>query len=90
MKRLEATIYGRVQGVFFRHRTESTARRLHLTGWVRNEADGTVKVVAEGPEPVLQELLRFLYRGSPQARVDKVEVQWQQATEEFPGFETRQ
>jgi acylphosphatase len=89
MKRLEATIYGRVQGVFFRHHAELAARRLYLTGWVRNERDGTVKIVAEGAEPALQELLRFLRQGPSQARVDKVEVQWIQATQEFPRFETR-
>jgi acylphosphatase len=87
MKRLEATIHGRVQGVFFRHHTQTSARRLNLTGWVRNEPDGTVRVVAEGPEAALQELLRFLQRGSPQAQVDRVEFQWEQATHQFHNFE---
>jgi acylphosphatase len=89
MKRLEATIHGRVQGVFFRHHTELTARRLDLAGWVRNEPDGSVTVVAEGAEAALEELLRFLHRGSPQARVDKVEVQWKQATQELHKFGAR-
>jgi acylphosphatase len=89
MIRLEATIHGRVQGVFFRHHTETSARRLNLTGWVRNEPDGTVTVVAEGPEAALQDLLRFLQRGSPQAQVDKVEIKWEQATHQFHSFEAR-
>jgi acylphosphatase len=89
MKRLEATIHGRVQGVFFRRHTQTSARRLNLTGWVRNEPDGTVRVVAEGPEAALQELLHFLQQGSPQAQVDRVEFQWEQATHQFHNFEAR-
>jgi acylphosphatase len=89
MKRLEAIVHGRVQGVFFRHYTQMTARTLALTGWVRNEFDGTVQVVAEGPEDALQSLLAFLQQGSPQAQIDRVETQWLPARHEFSVFETR-
>ena len=48
MDRLHAIIHGHVQGVYFRQTTQQTAQKLELTGWVRNNADGTVEVIAEG------------------------------------------
>jgi acylphosphatase len=89
MKRLEATVYGRVQGVFFRAYTQQEARRLRLTGWVANEWRGTVKVVAEGTDAALAQFVDSLQRGSPSAHVDKVEVRWAEATGEFAHFMVR-
>lgn len=89
MKRLEATVYGRVQGVSFRYYTQQEARRHNITGWVANQRDGTVRVVAEGSEEQLQQLEAFLHRGSSAARVDKVEADWRAATGEFTGFGIR-
>ncbi len=89
MKRLEARIYGHVQGVFFRDTTRREAQRLQLVGWVRNEADGSVKVVVEGAPDALEELRKFLYRGPSGAHVARVEVDWQEATGEFSGFRVR-
>lgn len=88
MKRLEARIVGHVQGVNFRYYTSQQARRLNLAGWVRNEPDGTVRVVAEGPEEALKSLLDFLHRGPPAARVDRVEAEWPEATGQFAVFRT--
>lgn len=89
MKRLIAVVRGRVQGVYFRQYTMRQAVNLHLTGWVRNEADGSVRVVAEGPEETLTLLLRFLGHGSPASQVDQVSADWQPATGEFSGFHVR-
>ncbi|HTA18932.1 MAG TPA: acylphosphatase, partial [Polyangia bacterium] len=50
MKRLRAVVRGRVQGVGFRASAASEARRLQLTGWVRNQLDGTVETEAEGDD----------------------------------------
>ena len=72
--RRAATVTGRVQGVSFRYHAEREARRLGLTGWVRNHEDGTVRVEAQGPEPVVDELVRWLRHGPPHARVDGVRV----------------
>ena len=47
---------GRVQGVGFRYTTASIARRYAVSGFVRNLSDGTVELVAEGAEVVLDEL----------------------------------
>jgi DNA ligase D-like protein (predicted 3'-phosphoesterase) len=71
---LRASIAGSVQGVGFREATRSKAARLGVTGWVRNEADGTVAVHAEGPAAAIEELLAFLRAGPPAARVDSAEV----------------
>ncbi|MCA9933780.1 MAG: acylphosphatase [Ardenticatenaceae bacterium] len=89
MKRLEATVYGRVQGVSFRYYTQREAGRLNLVGWVANQADGAVRVVAEGPEDVLQEFETYLHRGSPAAHVSRVESRWFAPSGEFYRFEVR-
>ncbi len=88
-RRLEAHVRGRVQGVSFRYYTRSQADRLDLTGWVRNEADGAVSVVAEGPETALRQLLAFLHRGPPAANVSQVETRWGSPTGDLPRFEIR-
>ncbi len=89
MKRLEATVYGRVQGVSFRYYTRREALRLGLTGWVANQWDGAVRVVAEGPETTLQKLLAFLHRGPSAAHVTRVDADWYEATGVFSTFEIR-
>ncbi len=89
MARLEATVHGLVQGVYFRQYTWQEARRLDLVGWVANQPDGTVRVVAEGPEEALRQLLEFLHRGSPSARVERVESVWAAATGKFAAFQVR-
>lgn len=87
--RLHAVVSGRVQGVNFRYYTVQEAQRLRLTGWVRNNRDGTVEVTAEGPRGDLESLLAFLHRGSPAAEVKGVQSQWHEATGEFEGFRTQ-
>ena len=89
MKRLTATIYGRVQGVSFRYYTQLEARRLGLTGWVRNEWDGSVRVVADGPNDALNSFLRWLHVGPRAARVDNVQISWSSALNGFETFEIR-
>ncbi|RLC66866.1 MAG: acylphosphatase [Chloroflexi bacterium] len=84
--RLHAVVHGLVQGVNFRYYTIRTAQRLGLTGWVANRRDGTVETVAEGPRQALEELLTFLHRGSPAARVQKVDARWETPSGEFERF----
>ena len=88
-RRVEAIVFGYVQGVSFRYYTQREAERLQLTGWVANQYDGTVKVVAEGSQDSLQELASFLLRGSPAARVDHVKADWLDSTNEFSNFTVR-
>jgi acylphosphatase len=88
-ERLHAVISGAVQGVYFRSTTEAEAEQLGLTGWVKNLANGSVEVEAEGPRPALQELLAFLRQGPPGAYVTDVRVDWSAATGEFKFFQVR-
>jgi acylphosphatase len=73
MRRLEATVRGRVQGVGFRWFVIRHASRLRLHGWVANEADGSVHLVAEGGDGALGELLGLLGEGPAGASVSAVE-----------------
>lgn len=65
---------GRVQGVGFRYFALGEARRLGVTGWVRNEPDGSVLVHAEGNETQLQQVEDALRRGPSYGRVDSLTV----------------
>ena len=80
---------GRVQGVGFRRYVRGWARKLDLSGWVRNEADGTVRVVAEGARSPLERLARLLWGGPPPARVEDVASSWREAEGSFKAFEVR-
>lgn len=79
-------IEGLVQGVFFRRDVTDLARRLGLTGWVRNLKDGRVEAIAEGEKNRVDQLIRFCHTGPPAARVIHVEVEWLDPTGEFRGF----
>jgi len=68
-------VTGRVQGVWFRGWTVDQARELGLSGWVRNRRDGSVEILAEGPDEALAELVRRCHEGPPAARVERVEAE---------------
>jgi acylphosphatase len=65
-------VFGKVQGVFFRHSTQIEAGRLALRGIARNMPDGSVEVVAQGRSTAVEELRAWLERGPAHARVDEV------------------
>jgi acylphosphatase len=87
--RANAIIRGRVQGVFYRQSTMETARRLNLTGWVRNRPDGSVEATVEGPADAVRDLLKWCKQGPPAAEVNTVDVDWTDATGEFTRFSVR-
>ncbi len=89
MKRVKIIISGYVQGVFFRVYVSAMAAQLEITGWVRNEADGTIKIIAEGDEKSLEKFIDACKIGPKFAKVDSVEVKWEQASGEFKRFEIR-
>jgi DNA ligase D-like protein (predicted 3'-phosphoesterase) len=74
-KAIRAVVRGDVQGVGFRDATVRRARELALMGWVRNGADGTVQVHAEGARQAVEELVTFLRAGPPLARIAAVETE---------------
>lgn len=87
--RLHAQITGRVQGVGFRAFTQRCAANLDLVGWVRNRWDGSVEVMAEGPQASLETLLRDIRRGPFPGTTSRVQYDWLSATGEFTTFRVR-
>jgi acylphosphatase len=85
-KRVHLFVKGRVQGVFFRAATQREARRLGVTGWVKNRNDGSVEIVAEGEEDSIKEIVGWASHGPSAARVDNVDVRWRGYTGEFYEF----
>jgi acylphosphatase len=89
MRRLEAAITGRVQGVGYRNFVWNKARELGLCGYVKNQVDGSVEAIAEGDEATLDDFLATLHRGPMLARVDNISTTLCHATGEFDSFEVR-
>nr|GGH93962.1 acylphosphatase [Aquisalinus luteolus] len=85
MKTIAARITGKVQGVSYRAWTRGEAMARGLNGWVRNEADGSVRAVFSGSEDMVDEMADLLYEGPPAARVDGLEMQKAKPPEEI-GF----
>jgi len=88
-RRVHLFISGRVQGVGFRAFTQREARRLKLTGWVKNLRDGRVEAVIEGPRGKVDALLAKVRRGPRAARVEKLDVRDQPAEGDLKRFEIR-
>jgi acylphosphatase len=85
----EILVEGRVQGVGFRDYAQRRGSTLRLSGFVMNLKDGRVRVHAEGPRPVIEELVRLLEKGPPLSRVERVAVRWLPASGRFDGFAVR-
>ena len=86
---VEIFVEGHVQGVGYRDYARRRAALLGLAGWVMNLRDGRVRVRAEGPRVVIDELVRALEKGPPLSRVERVEVRWTAPTGRFVGFDVR-
>lgn len=87
-KAIHAHVTGRVQGVSFRAWVRDEALARGLTGWVRNESDGSVTATISGPAAAVAEMEEALYHGPPAARVDAVRIapaEWPEAD----GFDIR-
>ena len=61
-------------------------RRLGLSGWVRNRADGTVEILAEGEEVAIRELYGWAQKGPSAARVERVDTRWRGFSGDYPDF----
>jgi acylphosphatase len=87
--RCHVLVSGRVQGVFFRQETKEKAKRLGLTGWVRNTEEGKVEAVFEGEKEKIEKILEWMKEGPPLARVEEVKTKWEGFKGEFESFEIR-
>ena len=90
-KKIRAHVFisGRVQGVFFRAYTKDNADKLGVKGFVRNLRDGRVEAVFEGDEEAVKKMIAWCHHGPPAARVEKVDVKFEEYKGEFDSFEIR-
>jgi acylphosphatase len=86
--RSHVVVHGHVQGVFFRDSVRRRALEQNVSGWIRNNRDGTVEAVFEGDAPAVEVLVAFCRRGPRGARVDRVDVT-DEAPEGLVGFDIR-
>ena len=83
---VEARITGRVQGVCFRAWTQEEAARHGVSGWVRNEPDGSVRALIVGPSGRVNAMLERCREGPPAAQVSDVETEDVKPPPEVSGF----
>ena len=86
MQELHVLFSGLVQGVWFRANTKKAADALSVNGWVKNLADGRVEAVFQADEETLDLIVDEVIDSQPNARVDDVESEFQDATEEHSSF----
>ncbi len=88
LSRYDIIFTGRVQGVFFRATAQEIARRYDVTGWVRNERDGSVRCVVEGDPAALDRFVSAIQLAK-QANIDNTDITRLDGTGEFDGFSVR-
>lgn len=86
MKCLVIKIQGIVQAVGFRYSAMEKARELNLTGFVKNEPDGSVYIEAEGEKEDLKKFLEWCYKGPKFSEVEKVEHKDKEPTGNYYDF----
>ena len=89
-KCVQLVVRGRVTGVFFRASAQREARRLGITGFVKNRNDSSIEILAEGDEDAIKELVNWAHHGPSAARVDSCDVRWRSYTGEHADFEITQ
>ncbi len=89
--RVEAlvTVSGRVQGVCFRAATREEAARAGVVGYVRNLPDRRVEAVVQGSEAAVRDVIAFMEKGPPGARVEGITVDWRPPGGPYGGFVIR-
>ncbi|MBU0671220.1 MAG: acylphosphatase [Patescibacteria group bacterium] len=87
-KQLNITIIGNVQGVFYRVNAKEFADNNNLSGWIKNEGDGTVKISAEGEERDLKKLITWCEKESP-GKTLQIEEKWGKNKNAYNKFEIK-
>lgn len=90
MTQATLTIKGRVQGVFFRSEAQTKANELGLGGWIKNEADGSVTVCAQGALESVQKFSEWCRQGPQDASVENMDIHFtENPPETFKTFDIR-
>lgn len=85
--RVHIFVSGRVQGVFFRDSCQRKAKKLRVTGWVKNLPDGRVEILVEGEKEKVESMLNWARKGPIFAKVEGVQVHFEEYQGEFRDFE---
>ena len=88
IQRVEIVVTGIVQGVCFRAETRDFAYAIGVGGTVRNLANGSVEIIAEGDKENLENLIRYARKGPSSARVYNISVKWEKPKRDFSRFRT--
>jgi len=88
-KRAHLIVSGDVQGVNYRYFAKDIAKKMNLTGWTENNPNGSLEIVVEGDEELVNEFVRWCHQGSPMSTIEKVEEKKDKYTGEFREFEVR-
>lgn len=89
MQEIHLVIKGRVQRVFYRSKACKKAIELGLFGWIKNNDDGTVELVARGPTEKLEEFIEWCKEGPELAKVKDIQIEKRAATEVNDSFEIK-
>ena len=84
--KLHVKIYGKVQGVWFRINTKKKADELGVNGWVKNTMDGGVEAIFESKENEIYNMMNWCLRGSPNSKVEKIEINIKKYSNEYTNF----
>ncbi len=76
IKKVTLKIYGLVQGIGYRYLGQREAKKLGLAGYIRNLANGSVEIIAEGEEEKLKDFIEWCYNGVGTAQVKEIEQDW--------------
>ncbi|MHA2170988.1 MAG: acylphosphatase [Candidatus Kariarchaeaceae archaeon] len=88
-KRVELHITGQVQGIFFRVNAKELASSLSIVGWVKNNPDGSVSILAEGPSDLVNDFIDWCKKGPSMAKVKSVDITEKKPNDEFTKFEIK-
>ncbi len=87
--RAHVFVSGKVQGVFFRENIKKKAEKLAVLGWAKNLKDGRLEAVFEGDRQKVEKMVNWMKRGPIWAKVEGLDVIWEDYQDEFKGFEIR-
>ena len=83
MKQVNIKVAGLVQGVFFRAETQDFAEAHSITGWVKNDPDGGVSILAQGEQEALNQLIEWCRKGPSGAEIKDIRVSPQENIEQI-------